>query len=259
MKIAFISDIHEDILSLTEALKLIDKLGCEQIICLGDICGYSVPHYNYLAERDASACVQLIKEHCHVAVVGNHDLFALRKTPTNSPLFTYPDNWYQLTFAERRQLSQHKLWLYEDNELSALLTQEAFEDLQQLSEQQIVEFPGGLTLLLTHYVTPNLTGSMTGFITNAYELAMHWQYIRQHHCTMGISGHMHTPGLSILKNNRLQTIPYQRSSSLSGIQWIGIPAISRGKTPSGFAVMDTLAQNMTAISLRNSQRKRLRF
>ena len=37
---AFISDIHGNLPALEAVLEEIDKLGCGQVICLGDICGY---------------------------------------------------------------------------------------------------------------------------------------------------------------------------------------------------------------------------
>jgi Icc-related predicted phosphoesterase len=51
MKIAIISDIHEDIDSFQAVLRAIDKFACHEIVCLGDISGYSIPYYNYLNAR----------------------------------------------------------------------------------------------------------------------------------------------------------------------------------------------------------------
>ena len=36
MKLGFISDIHEDIVSLERALEILLKEQCDQIICLGE-------------------------------------------------------------------------------------------------------------------------------------------------------------------------------------------------------------------------------
>ena len=256
MKIAFISDIHEDLPSLSEALLLIQRLGCEQVVCLGDVCGFSVPHYTYLNERNASACVHLVQHHCQHAVVGNHDLFALRKTPSYSPLFKYPDNWYQRSFEERKQLSQDKLWLYEDNELSALLANNAYVYLDQLPELITLPVSPEHKLLLSHYVAPDLTGSMTGFCSNAYEFSSHLQLMKEQHCTLSVSGHTHKPGLTVLKKQQLLSIPFLQAIPLSDIAWVGIPPVSRSKTTNGFAVLDKQTQSITAIPIKKYRRNR---
>ena len=47
-KIGVISDIHSNMESLTEALKILGNQGVEEIICLGDIVGYGPNHYSVL-------------------------------------------------------------------------------------------------------------------------------------------------------------------------------------------------------------------
>ncbi len=67
MRIAIISDIHGNYEALTTVLNDIYDKKVEKIICLGDIVGYG-PNPN--------ECVQLVKEHCHLTVMGNHDAAA---------------------------------------------------------------------------------------------------------------------------------------------------------------------------------------
>jgi diadenosine tetraphosphatase ApaH/serine/threonine PP2A family protein phosphatase len=64
MRIAILSDIHSNLASLEKALLIIDSLDVERIICLGDIVGYG-PFPN--------ACIDLVRNHCDVVVMGNHD------------------------------------------------------------------------------------------------------------------------------------------------------------------------------------------
>jgi len=81
MRLAILSDIHEDFERLQLAFKKIDRKGCDSSICLGDISGYSDLHYNYPKKRNASACLDLIREKCDIIVPGNHDLHAAGKIP----------------------------------------------------------------------------------------------------------------------------------------------------------------------------------
>jgi predicted phosphodiesterase len=64
MKIAVISDIHANLEALSTVLKDIYTKKVDMIISLGDIVGYG-PNPN--------ECIQLIEEHTHQSLMGNHD------------------------------------------------------------------------------------------------------------------------------------------------------------------------------------------
>src|SRR6056297_770040 len=117
MKLAFISDIHEDVVSLQIAMHKIEKSKVDKIICLGDISGYSAKHYYHIQTRDAHECLNIIKQNCSVILLGNHDFHAIKKIPDISPRFNYPADWYQMDVFEKKQISQNRLWIYEDTEL----------------------------------------------------------------------------------------------------------------------------------------------
>lgn len=73
--IAFISDIHGNFPALQAVMNEIDRLGCDKIFCLGDICGY----YCQINE-----CIDLLcarKVHC---LLGNHDHYLVSSTSCNS-------------------------------------------------------------------------------------------------------------------------------------------------------------------------------
>ena len=61
MRLAVISDIHEDYLSLQKILQKAEAKGYDKLICLGDISGFSQPFYKYKKSRDASSCLQLVR------------------------------------------------------------------------------------------------------------------------------------------------------------------------------------------------------
>ncbi len=64
MKYAIISDIHSNLEALRRALGEIQKRGCDQIICLGDVVGYGA---------DPSQCLKRVRESAGEIIMGNHD------------------------------------------------------------------------------------------------------------------------------------------------------------------------------------------
>ena len=64
MKIAVISDIHANLEALKTVLNYLQTQRISKIICLGDVVGYG-PRPN--------ECVELVKTHCDVCLMGNHD------------------------------------------------------------------------------------------------------------------------------------------------------------------------------------------
>lgn len=61
MKYLIISDIHANLEALEAVLK---EAGSEMLICLGDVIGYG---------PDPSSCIQLIRAHDILCILGNHD------------------------------------------------------------------------------------------------------------------------------------------------------------------------------------------
>ncbi len=68
MRFAIISDIHANLEALSTALETIEKEAVDKVLCLGDIVGYGA---------NPNECVELVREHSSVVLLGNHDLAAV--------------------------------------------------------------------------------------------------------------------------------------------------------------------------------------
>jgi len=76
MHYAIIADIHANLEAFTAVLEDIEhRGGVEEIWCLGDIVGYG---------PDPHRCIELLRQHNHVCVAGNHDWAAIGKIDTSS-------------------------------------------------------------------------------------------------------------------------------------------------------------------------------
>jgi diadenosine tetraphosphatase ApaH/serine/threonine PP2A family protein phosphatase len=87
MKYAVLADIHANLAAFEAVLEDIErKGGVEEIWCLGDIVGYG---------PEPSKCIQLLRRHRHVCVVGNHDLAAVGKIELSlfNPLAATAARW----------------------------------------------------------------------------------------------------------------------------------------------------------------------
>ncbi len=246
MKLAVFSDIHEDVKNLELAFKKAEQLGCTEIICLGDIVGYSVPHYNYLITRNANKCIELIKNNCRYVVIGNHDLYAIRKLPLQKPFNDIPENWYQLNFDKRKELSENRIWLYEDNELSALLNDQSREWLWNLPEY-LVFTVNDIKIFISHFLFPDITGLATDFMKYLTNYSIHYDFIKNHNAQFSFFGHIHTAKLLVFKEKKHEFI--LGTNINSAVNGIGIPAIARNKQFSGFAIYDTYEQHIELYKL----------
>ena len=75
MRYAIIADIHANLAAFTAVLDDIkDKGGVDELLCLGDSVGYG---------PDPHQCIELLREHKHVCVAGNHDWAAIGKIDTS--------------------------------------------------------------------------------------------------------------------------------------------------------------------------------
>ncbi|MFP3860287.1 MAG: metallophosphoesterase family protein [Bacteroidales bacterium] len=248
MKIAIISDIHEDIINLKAALKNIEKHRVDQIVCLGDISGYSVPYYTHMNTRDAHECLQIIRSNCAYVVLGNHDMHAAGITPTNSPFFNYPVNWYQLDYKERKRISLDKIWLHEENDIDPLYTREDIEYLRSLPEYVVLSTSMG-NILFSHYVYPNLSGTGKTFFTYTDEFKNHFEFTRQKNCRLSFFGHTHTIGLSKITQKKIKKYRFRKEAVLSGNNAISVPSVVLNGKRNGYCIFDVKEETVQSFRI----------
>ena len=68
MKLAIISDLHADVHALRDALAQIERLGCDEIVCAGDLLDYG---------RFPERTIALLQERRIPTIRGNHDRWAV--------------------------------------------------------------------------------------------------------------------------------------------------------------------------------------
>jgi predicted phosphodiesterase len=248
MKIGVIADIHEDIVALKAAFSLLESAGCTEVICLGDIVGFKVNTYRYLDTRSAHECVAVVRANCRGVVIGNNDLFQIKKLPAHTTVFDFPDNWYELDFYERKALVGNSVFLYEDVQLNALLTRADKAWMESLPDTWIGEYDG-LRILFSHFVYPDLHGLMTYFPKRAEEFREHLAFIDRHGCALGISGHFHFEGLSRVNEEDILRQGFGNYTYTKGLQyWYG-PCVARGPFDNGCLIIDTTESTVEAVQL----------
>lgn len=250
MKIGFISDIHEDLHSLEKALRLLSIENCDSIICLGDIVGFTLPFYRYIESRNAEESIRLVKDNCLKVVAGNHDLYAVRKVPHFQAGFEYGDDWYNLNYDIRAAKSRNRIWLYEDNEISSSLSDNAKEYLKNLKEVEFIQC-GELQLMISHFCFPDFSGSAVFFPGEVFHLEKHFGFMTGNNCSISISGHGHPEGAIMVNTDRFTSLKFGNYKLSEGVQWIVIPCVARTTRSSGVMILDTSAMEIKIIPLKS--------
>lgn len=250
MKIGFIGDIHEDIKSSQEAFKVLKEMNCDSIVCLGDIVGFTLPFFKYIEGRNANECISLVKNNCDKVVVGNHDLYAIKKIPEYTAGFNYTDDWYSLDYNLRSKFSKNKIWLYEDGEVPILLSKESAEYLKGLPEFIVTEFDG-IKFLFSHFNYPDLSGSTIDFPQKTKHLLKHFRFMNDNNCTIGVSGHGHVEGCAIASQRKLQFYTFGSYRLTHETQWLVGPCIANTTRINGFMIFDTCTFLLDVVPLKS--------
>ncbi|MCX7876000.1 MAG: metallophosphoesterase [Melioribacteraceae bacterium] len=250
MKIAFISDIHEDIISLEKAFKIISKENCNYVICLGDIVGFTLPFYRYINSRNADQCIKLVKEHCDLSVIGNHDLYAIKRIPEFNAGFDYGNNWYDLDYDQKFKKGKNKIWLYENNELTSFLSDNSIEFLQRLKEVDFFNCENEI-IMISHFCFPDFSGSTIFFPSETFHLSKHFEFMNNYKSQLSLSGHGHVEGIIKVDQNKFTTLKFGNHKYSEDLTWIVIPCIAKTTRENGFVILDTFNKEIKIISLNN--------
>jgi predicted phosphodiesterase len=248
MKLGFLSDIHEDIVSLHKGLDILHRECCDKIICLGDIIGFSNPYYSFGKTKNANACIDLVRENCTIVVAGNHDLFSSGKIPTYNAGIEYPEDWFRMAISDRMNLMRGKVWFYE-HEINPELTEENIKYLRSLSEYHILKIEE-CNLLVTHFLYPDISGSLRKRIDEIYEYRDHFSFMRQNNCIMSFAGHMHREGFEVMNMMGFQEFGFSKKRLSKMESFIGLPSIAVGRNKNGVAVFDTESFEIKVIRLK---------
>lgn len=253
MTIGIVSDIHEDIVHLKQALSILEKNKCDKLVCLGDIVGFSAPFYGYFNTRSATKCIDLIKNNFDLCVIGNHDLFSIHKLPKYKSGIKYPDDFYKLSYHTRRELFEKDIWHYDKNSLNPLLQSKDIEFLMDLNEIEILEVEN-YKILFTHYLYPNISGSKVEFYRENSKISQHFQFMRENDCIISFSGHTHEEGAVIFDNKKTTfkrfgkfKIKLENQTSIIG------PGLANGTYANGISIFNTKTNEFKTIPLKSKK------
>lgn len=248
MRIALISDIHEDVLSLQKAFRKIEKSKVDSIVCLGDISGFTIPKFTYFATRNAHECLQLVQKNCSTVVLGNHDMFAAKIIPKEKYYFDFPENWYQLDYRERKQMARGKIWFHEEHDMDPLYSKSDTAYLQSLPHSATMKTELG-NCLFSHYIHPNPSGFKTEFYNQLPQFKEQFSYLEKQNCNFSFVGHSHIKGFYLVTPDQLKHHGYTTKAITSSTAVIGVPPITSHGNMSGFCIFDTFAKTVQSIRL----------
>lgn len=235
MLIGILSDIHSDYNSLKKAKKILESRNCDLLVCLGDIVGYSSHYTDYFKHGQAKDCISFVLSECEVVVMGNHDLYALRKTPLFNAGFKYPENWYNLRLRERKNLANHKLWLYEEENDDLVISKELREKFENVPEFK-THFLEEKLVMFSHYLYPDLSGSTTFRARHFNDFSEHNTFMQKYECSLAFTGHHHYEGVEIIKDQQYRKFPYGDYSIGYGQAIIKVPCIAKGAIKNGVTI-----------------------
>ena len=252
MRIGIITDIHENVSMLEETLKVAEEHKCDELACLGDIVGYDTRFYDRSMRRSAKSCVALVESHFRWVVAGNHDLNSVARLPSWSNGFEYPEKWFIMSGHERKKISSGRVWCYE-YDLPNDLSEKEWGYLSRIPEYIIPE-PTKDSMLFSHYIYPDFTGSTTIYIERNQQMKKHWDFMSSNNLKFSFIGHSHSifagfaykdSGLSV---KAFHSLPNNNFFLGEEPVVILLPPLSGDKGKTGFSIFDTSSRRLSLIA-----------
>lgn len=249
MKTGLITDIHEDIVSLRKCLSIFEKKGCNELICLGDIVGFSAPHYSYFNSRNARRCIETVRAECNIVIVGNHDLFAAGKLPQHTAGLDFPSDFYSMDYPTKKQYFGEKIWFDEENTMNALIGENEKKYLQSIKEYETAEYENQ-RVLFSHFLYPNVNG-MLRLTVNEMDSREHFAFMKEKKCRLSFCGHAHIEGVTAIGQYHRKHTGFDRTiSTNSEFKCYLLPAVAEGILENGCAVWDSTENTLQCIGLK---------
>lgn len=245
MRIAIVTDIHEDFEMLEKAFGKLQSLGYDLLVCLGDITGFAPQYYNHAP--DANACIDFIRGYAHFSLAGNHDLFSVQRLPSYHLEKQMPLNWYDLSIEEQASMTEDKLWLYEA-EVIPQLSPENRNYLESLPEYKVLD-TGLKKIFFSHFMKPDLSGVSRWFPFHTGDLRQHLRLMKENDCKLAFAGHSHPLGVSIAGKFIWAEPGFSQGRINHSPKIVFCPAIVNGRNTSGFIIFDTKSSIITPVPL----------
>ncbi len=96
MRTAFISDVHGNLTALRTALADIERVGVDEIVCLGDTVGYG---------PQPRECLEIVRQRCSLVLAGNHENAVLNGAEHFTPLARVAIDWTAQQLRDRETLN----------------------------------------------------------------------------------------------------------------------------------------------------------
>lgn len=248
MRIGIISDVHEDSIRLERAFTLLEKNNCDFLVCLGDIAGFDSRFYSYPNSRDLNYCISAIRENCRHVIPGNHDLFVLKKIPRWNHIFSFPENWYEISPQERKECSNGLVWNFE-HDLPVKPEKDHFEWLNSLEESVNLSIDG-LKVLFTHSLFPDPAGMLTRKPVRHTDFTPHLEMLAELDCHLGISGHLHPNGIFRIHRKKIIQAKFGLLDTGTDLLQLVCPCVADGNQDNGVTILDTASRTVEGIPLR---------
>lgn len=249
MKFGIISDIHEDVIALKKAIALCNERGCDQLICLGDICGFELPYYSYEQSRNANECINIVRSEFSVVCPGNHDFQKIGKLSQYMLSENIPANYYALTVEEKQKFVEDRFWKYESDKES-FISEDNKNWLLDLSEFRLLKLED-YSIFFSHYLFPDFVGTSTFAATKRSDFDEHLLFVKQNNAKLAFIGHMHIAGCTIVRKKKKFYTNFGNKKLKDKDLLLICPVLARTNCKNGFIIFDTKNKELSIIHLKS--------